>query len=323
MLLRLQPGQPFLVSEAAAAGITRGALRSMTQSGALRRILPGVYVDAQVPDTKLLRANALTRVLPSDAVACRGTAAWLLGVPVDRLRRAEDGAVRVEVCRERSTTGVRRQGVRGFVAPLPPDEIQLVHGVPCTSPVRTALDLARWCDRWDGLAYLDAMVRFGLVGQSELVAAGPSIEGLPWCEQGRELVGYVDPGAGSAMESFMRLRYLDAGFPPVETQVPVLDESGLARYFLDCGLLEPKFGFEYDGEEFHGPEQATHDADRRLWIAQQGWGLEVVRKHVLLARTPEFECLIGAALGIDPIILSYEERRRTRLHRKRLRTTAA
>jgi hypothetical protein len=323
MLLRLQPGKPFLVSEAATAGVTRGALRSLTQSGALRRLLPGVYVDAQAPDTQLLRASALALVLPSDAVACRGTAAWLLGVPVDRLRRAEDGAVPIEVCRDRSTTGVRRQGVRGFVAPLPPHDVLLVHGVPCTSPVRTALDLARWCDRWDGLAYLDAMVRFGLVSKSELEAAIPSLEGLPWCEQGRELLGYVDPGAGSAMESFMRLRYLDAGFPAVETQVPILDESGIALYFLDCGILKLRFGFEYDGEEFHGPEQATHDAIRRSWIVDRGWRLEVVRKHLLLARTPEFECIIGAALGMDPVILSYEERRRTRLHRKRLRTTAA
>ena len=323
MLLRLPAGRPFLISEAASAGVTRGALRSLVQSGALRRLLPGVYVDAQVPDSQLLRANALARVLPSDAVACRGTAAWLLGVPVDRLRSADDGAVSVEVCRHRSTTGVRRQGVRGFVAPLPADDVLLVHGVPCTSPVRTALDLARWCDRWDGLAYLDAMARFGLVSKPELEAALPSIEGLPWCEQGRELAGYVDPGAGSAMESFMRLRYLDAGFPQIETQVPVLDVSGVALYFLDCGVRELRFGIEYDGEEFHGPEQAAHDAGRRLWIVEQGWRLEVVRKHLLLARTPEFECVIGAALGMDPVILSYEERRRTRLHRKRLRTTAA
>ena len=295
----------------------------MTRSGALRHLLPGVYVDSTAPDTQLLRATALAQVLPSDAVACRGTAAWLLGVPVDRLRRAEDGAVSVEICRDRATTGVRRQGVRGFVAPLPSDEVQLVHGVPCTSPIRTALDLARWCDRWDALAYLDAMVRFGIVEHAALEATVSSIDGLPWCEQGRELVGYVDPGAGSAMESFMRLRYLDAGFPRPETQVPVLDASGLARYFLDCGVRALRFGFEYDGEEFHGTEQAGHDTARRLWIAQQGWGLEVVRKHLLLARTPEFECLIGAALGIDPVILSYEDRRRTRLHRKRLRTTVA
>lgn len=198
-----------------------------------------------------------------------------------------------------------------------------MHGVPCTAPIRTALDLARWCDRWDGLAYLDAMVRFGLVAQSELEVALTTIDALPWCEQGRELVGYVDPGAGSAMESFMRLRYLDAGFPRPETQVAVLDRSGLARYFLDCGLRELRFGFEYDGEEFHGPEQVGHDAERQLWIVEPGWSLEVVRKHLLLARTPEFECIIGAALGIDPVILSYEERRRTRLHRKRLRTTVA
>ena len=295
----------------------------MVKSGALRRLVPGVYVDAATPDSQSLRASALARVLPPDAVACRATAAWLLGVPVERLRRAEDDAILVEVCRDRSTTGARRPGVRGFVAPLPMDELTQVHGVPCTGGVRTALDLARWSDRWDGLAYLDAMVRFGIVQLQALTDALPQIDGMPWCEQGRELVGYVDPGAESAMESFMRLRYLDAGFPRPQTQVPVLDDSGVPRFFLDCGLLERLFGYEYDGEEYHGPEQEAHDIQRRRWIAERGWHLEVFRKYVLLAKTAEFESILGAALGIDPVILTYEERRRTRLHRKRLRTNAA
>jgi len=295
----------------------------MAKSGAVRRLLRGVYVDARLPDTTGLRAKALSLVLPSDAVACRGTAAWLLGVPVERLRRAEDGAIPLEVARDQATSSVRRHGVRGYVAKLPVEDLTLVHGVPCTNPIRTALDLARWCDRWDGLAYLDAMVRFGVTSLAALEDALPTLDTLPWCEQGRELVGYVDPGAASAMESFMRLRYLDAGFPRPQTQVPVLDDAGVSRYFLDCGLLAHLFGFEYDGEEFHGPEFGAHDTERRLWIADRGWRLEVFRKHVLLARTPEFEFIIGAALGMDPVVMSYEERRRTRLHQKRRRTTAA
>jgi hypothetical protein len=295
----------------------------MARSGAVRRLLPGVYAEAQAPDTPLLRAKALSLVLPSDAVACRGTAAWLLGVPVDRLRRAEDDAVPLEVVRHQVTSPVRRHGVRGFVAPLPTEDLTLVHGVPCTSPVRTALDLARWCDRWDGLAYLDAMVRFGVTTLAALEEALPMLDSLPWCEQGRELVGWADPGAGSAMESFMRLRYLDAGFPRPQTQVPVPDDTGVSRYFLDCGVLKLLFAFEYDGEEFHGPETAAHDAARRSWIAKRGWRLEVFRKHLILTRTPEFELIVGAAIGMDPVLMSYEERRRTRLHQKRRRTTAA
>ena len=90
-----------------------------------------------------------------------------------------------------------------------------------------------------------------------------------------------------------------------------------------AGLRWRLFGLEYDSEEFHGSEQEAHDEARRDWIADRGWGLEVFRKHVLLARTPEFECIVGAALNIDPVIRSHEERRRTRLHQKRHRTTSA
>ena len=56
-------------------------------------------------------------------------------------------------------------------------------------------------------------------------------------------------------------------------------------------------GLEYDGVEFHPPEQAEHDMARRLWIEGRGWVLVVVRKEQVFSRSDEFERLIMAMLA--------------------------
>ena len=46
------------------------------------------------------------------------------------------------------------------------------------------------------------------------------------------------------------------------------------------GLPELKFGAEYDGEEFHGPEEQDHDEERREWLRTDGgWLIEVARRQ--------------------------------------------
>jgi very-short-patch-repair endonuclease len=322
MELPLFDGRPFRYSDALSKGMTPKRLRWLCRQGGVRRLLVGVYVDAKTPDDLALRAEALSLVRKPETVACRATAAWLLGLPVQRLGSYLE-VPPIEVCSPAASAAVRRAGARGFTAELSADDIVVIGDLAVTTPRRTALDLARWCDRWDGLAYLDAMLRAGLVAVPELEDALAAMAGLPWVEQARELVSYADPGAESPMESFMRLRYLDAGFPRPETQVPIEDQLGVVRYRLDCGVRARLFGFEYDGEEFHGDEQSVPDERRRKWIEDQGWRVEPFRKYVLLARTPEFEWIVGNALGVDPCILTYEERRRTRLRDKRRRAPAA
>ncbi len=295
----------------------------MQRQGLLRRMLHGVYVDASVPETPQLRAAAVSCVLPPGAVVCRATAAWLHGVPIDRLGGGDEVAdVPVEVCSPIGTPASRRRGVRGYTAHLTDDDVTTVYGVPVTTTVRTAYDLARWCDRWDALALLDALVLHS-VPLTDLVDGLPSLDGLPWAEQARELVAAVDPGAQSPMESFMRLRYLDAGFPRPQTQVAVRDDAGVPGFWLDCGLEEKKFGFVYDGGQIHGPEREKVDRLRRAWISERGWRVEVFDRFAVLAHTPEFERAIGDALELTPVVRSYDERRRTRLHTKRRAATTA
>jgi hypothetical protein len=61
--------------------------------------------------------------------------------------------------------------------------------------------------------------------------------------------------------------------------VPVPGPAG-TTYWLDLGAEGHRFGAEYDGEEWHGPDRETHDHERRDWVRDRlGWTLPVFRKN--------------------------------------------
>ncbi|HSF26696.1 MAG TPA: type IV toxin-antitoxin system AbiEi family antitoxin [Actinomycetes bacterium] len=313
-------GLPIREQDAHRRGLSRWSLRTLLERGEIRRVVRGVYVDAQVPDSLLLRASALALVLPKGVVVCRSTAAWLLGIEVQEIN-AHLRVVEVEVCSRDGSAAIRRPGVRGYSALLPDHHVTVIAGIEVTTPARTAIDLARWCERPDALAYVDALLHTGVVVLDELMAVIDESFGLPWIEQAREMVDLSDAGAESGMESRMRLRYLDAGFPRPECQIAILDDAGVERYRLDCGLRRRRYGFEYDGVLFHGPERAEHDARRRAWISAQGWTIDVFNREHVLGPTLAFEEAISFALGIVPTIQPQRFRRRTYAYRRRGRAS--
>ncbi|HSR23393.1 MAG TPA: type IV toxin-antitoxin system AbiEi family antitoxin domain-containing protein, partial [Candidatus Eisenbacteria bacterium] len=291
----LHDGQPFGVREAAATGLSRQRLRSRVLAGKVRRVLVGVYVDARVPESISLRAAALAKVTPPDMVVCRGTAAWLLGVPPVEPNRHQ-GVPEIELASPAGRNGTRRGDCVGSSALLDEGDVIEVDGVPVTSGVRTCLDLARHRDRPDALAYVDALVRHGVAAKRQLLDALCRLDGLPWAEQGREIVELCDPRAESPGESWLRLRHLDAGFPPPEPQLRVLDEAGRPVVRLDLGLLAQRVAEEYDGEEFHGRDQQPRDTARRSWLETRDWTLLSFGKGEVLGRGFAFERAVGEAL---------------------------
>src|SRR3954447_18286138 len=143
---------PFTSSQARAAGLTAEQLRS----ACWRRLFHGVYIAAELADTVALCARAIGLVLPPDAVVGYSTAAWLHGVDV----RPSPYFAAVEVIAQRGDQ-IRRQGVHARSAKL--DEADVVHicGVPVTTPVRTAFDLARQPDLIEAVVGVDAMLNRG------------------------------------------------------------------------------------------------------------------------------------------------------------------
>src|SRR3546814_5086551 len=73
------PTSPFLWSHLDDLAIAPFTLRRWLQDGRVRRVLRGVYVSSLLPDTLEMRARCAALVLPTDAVLCDRSAAWIWG----------------------------------------------------------------------------------------------------------------------------------------------------------------------------------------------------------------------------------------------------
>jgi hypothetical protein len=268
---------PFTAEHAAAWGVSRQRLRALVGRGSVRRILVGVYVAAQAPDTVALRAKALSLVVPEVAVVTDRTAAWLHGV--DILPRSSRSAPPPVNVFHTTDTRVRRPEVAAGRRGLERSDITMVDGVRVTTALRTALDLGRLLRRHDALAAIDGFLRIG-VPHELLVTEIGRFRGYRGVRQLRALAPLGDGRAESPGESALRLDWLDAGLPRPELQVWVYDEHGTRRYRLDMALVELRYAAEYDGEEFHTSEKdRRHDENRRAWCTrQQQWHFEVFDK---------------------------------------------
>lgn len=306
-------GRPVRVRDLLdARGWSPQLMSRLIGAGRLRRLLPGVLIDAGQPDTLAVRAAAVGLLVPHDAVLCRLSAAWLHGVPCV-LPRYRYSLPSVETLRPLDRSGVRRTGVHGWVGVLAPHHVTTIGGVRVTSPTRTLLDLARWLDRPDGLAYVDAFLRRGLVTKAQLRNGLEELTGFRWVQQARELVALGDGRAESAGESWMRLRWYDARLPELELQHRVV-RDGQELYRLDSLVKRsksPRLAPEYDGMEFHGIEQRDRDRRRRRWL-RDNEGIEciVYGRAEVLGHSFAFEER-AARRGLEPRLVPWQRRLRT------------
>jgi hypothetical protein len=293
-------GQPFLRRRALRHGLSRRLLDDMVRTGTVRQPLRGVLVDARVPDSLPLRASCLALLLPPGAAVCRTAAAWLYGIDC-RVPGEHQRLPHVECVM--AGTPLKMPGVRGYEATVAPDDVQLVAGVPCTTPTRTAIDLARYLPRFMGLASLDAMARAGLVDPAELAVRVEQWKGQRNVDRARQLIGLCEPRTESFGESWVRLRVVDAGFPVPEAQICLPDDDH-PRWRLDLGYRERKVGIEYDGEEYHSTdEQLAHDLRRRLDLERSfGWTVIGFTKGHVLGPSMDLELAVGELLSMTPRI---------------------
>ncbi len=285
----LPTSRPFSLAEARSLGVSSTALTRLVQAGLLRRVVQGVYVDACVPDSLDLRCQALASVLPPGAVVADRTAAWLHGAAA--LRAGDHQFVPpVRVVRVPDGSRLRRPSVDGGLRMLRPTDVEVVAGVPVTTPLRTACDLGRLLRRDDAFAALDALLRLGRFERPELLAELERFRGSRGIRQLRVLAPWADPRAESPQESVLRLRWLDEGLPTPEPQIPFLDAWGRVRFRGDLGVPALRLLVEYDGHEHHTtPEDRAADERRRAIWRAHGWSVIVVtaedlRDHRLGAR---------------------------------------
>ena len=268
-------------------------LARLVSEGLVRRILRGVYAVAQLPDTSLVRAQALALATPGDAVAVDWTACWLhTGVarpgshlalpPVSMYRLAGQGRLRNRLC----VSGERA---------LRPDDVMVIEGVVTTTPLRTALDLGRLAHRDLAIGALDALLRHGDFTTEALLDGVARFRGQRGVVQLRALAPLADPRAESPGESVLRLRWLDIpSLPRPLPQVPVRTPDGFPAYWIDLGVEELRFGVEYDGEEHHTSEKdRAHDRERRKILDERhDWLVKPATKQNVFGVTRDVERIL-------------------------------
>ena len=189
--------------------------------------------------------------------------------------------------------------VRCYVEDLVEEDVDVVDGVRVTSPMRTAVDLARWLPRGDALAAVDAFAHQQLVDLDALAASLQRWKGHAFVLQAREVIALGDGRSESWGESMTRLRLHDAGFDMPDLQVQLTIEGRQVR--LDFGWRRERKALEYDGERWHSSaEQRRHDDERRRLLTRAGWEVAVVTKEHVLGRGRHFEEVVCRLTGQTP-----------------------
>ena len=258
------PGWPvaFRGSHAVAAGlVTPDRLRGPR----FRRVLPDVYTPTTAePPGLLLRSLAAYRLVDGRGVLSGLSAAALLA----RLRTPPRHAREVTV----PGGGLRRHA--GLVVHrdrLLRGEVTSVRDVACTTPLRTAFDLARGPDRDEAVVAVDRLANRHRFHPALLLDLAARYRGHRGVAQIPGVVALASPYSGSPMETRLRLLIIGAGLPPPCVQWVVQDVTTRTAFWLDLAWPEPKIGIEYEGEPHTERGRVLRDIARHTRLVDLGW----------------------------------------------------
>ncbi|MCW2866724.1 MAG: hypothetical protein JWR20_912 [Marmoricola sp.] len=276
--MKLPTDGPFTYAAVVSAGVPRQAFRELVEAGRVRRLLKGVYAVADLPDTQLLRAQAIRLVVPAGVVVTDESAGWLAGAPMILRPGSHLETPPLTVFATGGHHRLRNALVDSGRRTLLPTDLVELHGVRVTTPLRTFLDLGRLRHRDRAIAAMDQLLALGAFELEDVFAELPRFRGARGVVQLRALSPLADPRAESPPESALRLRFHDGGLPTPVPQHDVVDEHGLFLGRADLAVPDLGLIAEYDGEGVHGPQQARHDEARRDAMRDAGWTICVVRK---------------------------------------------
>lgn len=255
------PGWPdvFRGSTALEAGlVTRSALYGPQ----FRRIYPDTFVAARLapPDLRL-RSLAAHRYTRDQGILAGYSAAELLGASC--APRNAPAEVIVDHHGQRGPTGLVLRRER-----ITPDEIVHIDGIPMTSPVRTAFDLARRHPLLDAVIAVDRLAnvhRFRPEQVLDLAAGQRGVRRLT------DVVAHADARAESPMETRLRMIIVTAGLPRPEVQCAVQDERNRTVVWLDLAYPDDHIGIEYDGATHTEPDAVLRDIGRHTALLDRQW----------------------------------------------------
>ncbi len=275
--------RPFLRRRGMAAGLGRATL----DGPGFRRILYGVLVAADVPDTPRLRAEAALLCFFTDAFASHATAARIWGIPV-RLPPGEDVTV-PEVGHR-----LRRAGVTCHVRASA--QVAVVDELRVSALPDLFVELASVLPLVELVVAGDWMVRRHRVRREALVEASIHAPGRAGA-LARNAAAYVRDKVDSPMESRLRMLLVLAGIPEPEINLEIrtVDGEVLRRY--DLCWPGVRVIVEYDGRHHvERVEQWEQDLTRREAIDDSEWRILVVVSSGVYKTPEQTVCRVHALL---------------------------
>jgi Protein of unknown function (DUF559) len=255
---QLLPGV-FVGSHAIAEGfLTRGQLRRR----GFRRLVQGVYADPGLPFDHRLKCQGVALLLPEGAVIGGHSAAAWWGAPF------AGSTDPVTVLRGEEVPWRGPRGVRVHQTVLRPGDRTVVDGIPVSTPLRTAWDVAALERLPTAVAAMDGMVRAETIGLPDLRRMTAERAGLFGAARVRRAVQLVDPRAESPAESWVRVALVMAGLTPIPQYEVLVD--GIASRF-DFAWPEARVALEYEGAYHFDEAQIVRDDERVDRLRAAGW----------------------------------------------------
>ncbi|MDF2145421.1 hypothetical protein [Knoellia sp. p5-6-4] len=321
--------QPFLASEAMAAGRTFDQLRGACDRGELTKIAPSLYAvtDSWRPLGHADSHRALCRAAAAsltDVTLSHLSAAVVLGLPhpVGPLGKVSLTALKT------SRTSYPDDWRRVLQAETPAAHLTARAGLPVTQGARTVLDCLRQLRLKDSLAIADTAVREGLASVADLKAMREFQTRWPGVQRADRAIALVDGRRESWLESASVAAAHELGYPTPASQVWVhgLDGQLVGRVdflWFELGVVGEADGMaKYLGDFDDDPSPSTTgqrmllERDRERGLASLGfavarWGAADLRgtagglaRHLAKARARarprQIRCLWRQDLG-DPL----------------------
>ncbi|SEP17580.1 hypothetical protein [Trujillonella endophytica] len=283
----MESADPVLRSElvlrraALAEGWSDDELDRRLRRGEMARLRPGAYAPASaIRDPARRHRHLITATLAAlrrPAVVSHQSAAVLLGLPMWGVPLG-----RVHVTRTPPASSEVGRHLRCHVARLADDDVVTVGGVAVTSPVRTALDLARALPFEAAVATLDAMLFHRKLGGEALVAGAQELGRLPGARSAARAVRFADGRSESVGESRSRVLLHRLGLAPSALQLEIeVPGAAVPIGRADFAWEDVRVVGEFDGRVKYGrllkPGQAAGDVvfeekRREDAIREEDWG---------------------------------------------------
>jgi len=225
--------------------------------------------------------------LPSGAAIGGWAASMLHGTPYLDGEDAPGNPLPIPVCLSRDQTCRRMQGQQVWRSDLGDDDVVEIEGIPVTSVVRTAFDLARWRPPLaaskvglavvvEAVVLVDGLITATHLSPDEVREYAERHRKRHGLGQARQVLGLVVPGSRSPGETRFRVFWeVEAGLPRPLVNPRVVDRNGVLLGCVD--LADPQAGMvgEYDGAYHADAWQRSMDGAREQGLVASG--LVVVR----------------------------------------------